>query len=58
MNIHRFLANDCELHDHQCTRLTSCTYFENLITKGTDAITFGHDLRRLFCGFDGYDILV
>lgn len=43
---------------HQCTRLTGCTYFESLIQKGTDALTIGSELRKLFCGFDGFDIMV
>ncbi|XP_055303511.1 proclotting enzyme isoform X2 [Sitodiplosis mosellana] len=52
------LTYNCDFHDHQCTRLTSCTYFENLIQKGVDALTVGQELRRLFCGFDGFDILI
>lgn len=53
-----FLAKTCDYHSHQCTRLTSCTYFESLIAKGVDALTIGQELRNLFCGFDGFDILV
>lgn len=52
------LANNCENPYDQCTSLTSCTYFENLIKKGTDALTVGNELRKLFCGFDGYELLV
>lgn len=59
----QFSANrnniSCEMVEHhQCTRLTGCTYFESLIQKGTDALTIGSELRKLFCGFDGFDIMV
>ncbi|XP_031626161.1 serine protease filzig-like [Contarinia nasturtii] len=51
-------TNNCDFHSHQCTRLTSCTYFESLIEKGIDALTVGQELRKLFCGYDGFDILI
>lgn len=53
-----FLAFRCNLPNHHCVHLKSCSYFDELFTKGVDALTVGNELRNLFCGYDGWDILV
>lgn len=35
-----------------------CTYFEHLHQTGTDALVVANELQKLFCGYDGYDIMV
>lgn len=35
--------------------LKRCPYFEHLYQ---DAATVGNELQKLFCGFDGYEVMV
>lgn len=51
-------ANNCDLPNHECIHLNSCNYFESLFYDGVSAFVIGSELRKLFCGYDGFDILV
>lgn len=53
-----FLASNCEFSSHHCTHLTRCTYFEHLYQLGADSVTVDNEVRKLFCGYDGYEIMV
>lgn len=53
-----FLVNNCEFSSHHCINLKRCTYFEDFYQTDVDALTVSNVLQKLFCGFDGYDIMV
>lgn len=52
------LVNNCEFSSQQCIHLKRCTYFESSYQGGIDPVSLGNELQRLFCGFDGYEVMV